>query len=161
MTTAILPCQEQTPAPVAQIQLGDKRTVTATELKRTDAQVVLLLTRDRSFEKTVSEALHNAVVIIAQDVDEALQNISARSHELNLVVIDFDDGCHGMTLLSAIKKCLEKLPVIVATLSDTYHAAAVAYANRAAACLAKPITVTELETVIQQLRYAKLELTTA
>jgi DNA-binding NtrC family response regulator len=64
-----------------------------------------------------------------------------------------------MTLLSAIKNCLETLPVIVATSSDTYHAAAVAYANGAAACLAKPVTTAELKVVIRQLRQAKLELT--
>ncbi len=161
MTTANLYCQERIPAPAAQIQLKNEQTLAATKAKQINAPLVLLLTRDCSFEKTVSEALHNAVVLIARDVDEALQDISAHSHELNLVVIDFDDGCHGMTLLSAINKCLEKLPVIVATLSDTYHAAAVGYANGAAACLAKPITATELEIVIRQLRDAKLELTIA
>jgi DNA-binding NtrC family response regulator len=96
---------------------------------------------------------------MARDIDKALQIMADHSDELSLVVIDFDDGCHGMTSLSAIKNCLEKLPVIVATSSDSYHAAAVAYANGAAACLAKPITTAELKVVIRQLRQAKLELT--
>ena len=159
MTTAIVSRQKPTPAAIAQIQLGDKRTAAATETRATGVQVVLLLTRDRSFEKSLSEALHNPVILISRDIDEALQIMAVYSDELSLVVIDFDDGWHGMTLLSAIKNCLEKLPVIVATSNDTYHVAAVAYANGAAACLAKPITTVELEIVIRQLRQAKLELT--
>jgi DNA-binding NtrC family response regulator len=158
MTTAIVSRQKPTPAAIAQIQLEDKQTAAATEARATGVQVVLL-TRDRTLEKSLSEALHNPVILMARDIDEALQIMAAHSDELSLVVIDFDDGCHGMTLLSAIKNCLEKLPVIVATSSDTYHAAAVAYANGAAACLAKPVTTAELKVVIRQLRQAKLELT--
>ena len=158
MTTAIVSRQKPTPAAIAQIQLEDKQTAAATEARATGVQVVLL-TRDRTLEKSLSEALHNPVILMARDIDEALQIIATHSDELSLVVIDFDDGCHGMTLLSAIKNCLEKLPVIVATSNDTYHVAAVAYANGAAACLAKPITTVELEIVIRQLRQAKLELT--
>jgi DNA-binding NtrC family response regulator len=158
MTTAIVSRQKPTPAAIAQIQLEDKQTAAATEARATGVQVVLL-TRDRTLEKSLSEALHNPVILMARDIDEALQIIATHSDELSLVVIDFDDGCHGMTLLSAIKNCLEKLPVIVATSSDTYHAAAVAYANGAAACLAKPVTTAELKVVIRQLRQAKLELT--
>jgi DNA-binding NtrC family response regulator len=159
MTTAIVSRQKPTPAAIAQIQLEDKQTAAATEARATATQVVLLLTCDRTLEKSLSEALHNSVILMARDIDDALQIMAAHSDELSLVVIDFDDGCHGMTLLSAIKDCLEKLPVIVATSSDTYHAAAVAYANGAAACLAKPITTAELKVVIRQLRQAKLELT--
>jgi DNA-binding NtrC family response regulator len=158
MTTAIVSRQKPTPAAIAQIQLEDKQTAAATEARATGVQVVLL-TRDRTLEKSLSEALHNPVILMARDIDEALQIIATHSDELSLVVIDFDDGCHGMTLLSAIKNCLETLPVIVATSSDTYHAAAVAYANGAAACLAKPVTTAELKVVIRQLRQAKLELT--
>ena len=158
MTTAIVSRQKPTPAAIAQIQLEDKQTAAATEARATGVQVVLL-TRDRTLEKSLSEALHNPVILMARDIDEALQIIATHSDELSLVVIDFDDGCHGMTLLSAIKNSLETLPVIVATSSDTYHAAAVAYANGAAACLAKPVTTAELKVVIRQLRQAKLELT--
>jgi DNA-binding NtrC family response regulator len=161
MPTAILCCGKRTPAPIAQIQLEAKRTAALTAPKPTDTQVVLLLTRDRSLEKSLSEALHAPSILTVRDVDEALQIIAAHSDELSLVIIDFDEGCRGMTLLSAIKNCVEELPVIVVTLSDTYHAAAMAYANGAAACLAKPITAAELEIVIQKLRETKLELTAA
>jgi DNA-binding NtrC family response regulator len=162
MTTAILPCQEQTPAPVAQIQLGDKRTVTATELKRTDAQVVLLLTRDRSFEKTLREALRGSggAILVARDIDDALQIVCARGAGLDLAVIDRDDG-HGINLLSAINACQRELPIVVVTSRDAYHCAALAYANGAAACVAKPITATELKLAIADLRAPKLELTIA
>jgi DNA-binding NtrC family response regulator len=159
MTTAIVSRQKPAPAAIAQIHLENKPSSAAAETRATATQLVLLLTCDRTLEKSLSEALHNPVILISRDIDEALQIMAAHSDELSLVVIDFDDGCHGMTLLSAIKNCLEKLPVIVATSSDTYHAAAVAYANGAAACLAKPITTAELKVVIRQLRQAKLELT--
>src|SRR5512132_4437171 len=144
MTTAIVSRQKPAPAAIAQIHLENKPSSAAAEARATATQLVLLLTCDRTLEKSLSEALHNPVILISRDIDEALQIMAAHSDELSLVVIDFDDGCHGMTLLSAIKNCLEKLPVIVASSSDTYHAAAVAYANAAAACLAKPITTAEL-----------------
>jgi DNA-binding NtrC family response regulator len=88
-----------------------------------------------------------------------LQIIFDRGGALDLAVIDFDQGCHGMTLLSAIKSCFEKLPIVVVVSSDTYHAAALAYANGAGACVAKPVTGAELEIVLQQLREPKLKLT--
>ena len=160
MTTAILSRQQRTPAPAGRLQLEDQRTAAPTEGKQTNAQVVLLLTRDRSFEKTLSDALRNAVILLAREVDDALQIVCTRGAELGFAVIDRDD-CHGMALLSAISACRHELPIIVVTSGDTYHCAALAYANGAAACMAKPITASELALVIQDLRVPKRELALA
>ena len=129
-----------------------------------NTRLVLLLTRDREFEKLLAEAVLKtgvAVILVARNIGDALQMVCARGRELDFAVIDFDDGCHGMTLLSALDTCRADLPVVVVTSSDAYHAAAIAYANGVAACLAKPISGAELEIVIRELREPKLELTAA
>jgi DNA-binding NtrC family response regulator len=127
-----------------------------------NARLVLLLTHDPQFEKLLIEALAepSATVLVAQSVGDALQIVCTRSNELDLAVIDRDD-CHGMTLLSAINACRHELPIVVMTSSDAYHCAALAYANGAAACLAKPVTATELSCAIRELRQPKLQLTAA
>jgi DNA-binding NtrC family response regulator len=159
MKTLSLSAGQPIPTPAVRIQVEGERTTAATAKREANAQLVLVLTRDRSFERMLSEALRDAVVLKARDASEVLQIISGRGGELDLAVIDFDQGCHGMTLLSAIKSCFEKLPIVVVVSSDTYHAAALAYANGAAACVAKPVTGAELEIVLQQLREPKLKLT--
>lgn len=125
---------------------------------------ILLLTHDRDFEELLTEAVletGTATVLVARNVGDALQIVCARGRELDLAVIDFDEGCHGMTLLSALDTCRAELSVVVVTSSDAYHAAAIAYANGVAAVLAKPISGAELEIVIRELHEPKLELTTA
>ena len=127
-----------------------------------NARLVLLLTHDHDFEKLLTKALreNSATVIATGDVGDALQIVCTRGADLNLVVIDRDD-CHGMTLLKAIDMCRHELPIVVVTSSDTYHTAALAYANGAAVCLAKPISGAELEIVLRELHEPKLELTAA
>ncbi len=126
-----------------------------------NAHLILLLTQDREFEKAFGEARESgATVLIARRVDDALQTVCARGAELDLVVIDRDD-CHGITLLSAINACRHELPIVVMTSRDAYHCAALAYANGATLCLAKPITATELGLAIRELRQPKLQLTAA
>ena len=129
-----------------------------------NTRLVLLLTRDRDFEKLLTRAVLEtgaAAILVARTVGDALHVVCTRGRELDFAVIDFDDGCHGMTLLSALDTCRHGLPVVVATSLDVYHAAAVAYANGVAACLAKPIGASDLEIVIQELRNPKLELEAA
>jgi DNA-binding NtrC family response regulator len=126
------------------------------------ARHVLLLTRDDEFEKLLKEAFLEsaATILVARNVDDALQIVCTRGAELDLAVIDRDD-CHGINLLSAINACQHNLPVVVVTSGDTYHCAALAYANGAAACLVKPIAAAELRLAIQHLGAAKLELAAA
>jgi DNA-binding NtrC family response regulator len=127
-----------------------------------NAHSVLLLTHDLEFEKLLREALRESggTILVARDIDDALQIICTRSAELDLAVIDRDDG-HGINLLSAINACHHELPIVVVTSRDAYHCAALAYANGAAACVAKPITATELKLAIADLRTPKLELAAA
>lgn len=124
---------------------------------------VLLLTRDVNFQALLTQALSDSgtIILVAHDVDDALQLICARGAELDLAVIDFGDGCHGMTFLSAMQTCRPELSVLVVTSSDAYHAAAIAYANGVEACLAKPISAIELKTVIGELPTPKPQLAAA
>jgi len=124
---------------------------------------VLLLTEDRALQISLQQALakEDATIRIVHGADEALQAVCTRGKELDLAVIDFADGCHGMTLLSAVQTCQPALPVVVVISTDTYHAAAVAYANGVEACMAKPVTAEELEIVIHDLAEPKLQLEAA
>jgi DNA-binding NtrC family response regulator len=121
--------------------------------------LALLLTHDADFEKVVTESLKEsaAKILITHDVDHALEIGCQRGAELDLAVIDRSD-CHAITLLSAIRACRHDLPVVVVTSSESCHCAAIAYANAAAACIAKPISVADLRVVLKQLCHPKLEL---
>ena len=112
----------------------------------------LLFTRDADFAQSAREALlgAGAIALIAQDVRDALQIVCQRGRELDFALMDFDDGCHGMTLLSAVHTCHQRLPMLVTTSNDT-HATAVAYANGARACLNKPLRAVTLANAIADL----------
>ena len=113
-------------------------------------RLVLLYTHDRDFDRVLSDALFgtDAIVLIARSVGDALQVISSRGRELDFAILDFNDGCRGMTLLSAINTCHQQLPTLVVTSKDAEHASAVAYANGARACLTKPVLAAELADTI-------------
>jgi DNA-binding response OmpR family regulator len=102
----------------------------------------LLYTRDRNFDRVLSEALFGtgAIVLIARSVGDALQVVSSRGRELDFAILDFNDGCRGMTLLSAVRTCYECLPILVTTSKDSEHASFLAYANGARTCLKKPLS---------------------
>jgi CheY-like chemotaxis protein len=115
-------------------------------------KVVLLYTRDHGFDSLVGEAVSGTgtIVLIARSVAEALQIICQRGRELAVALMDFDGGCRGLTLLSAIHTCFERLPILVTTAKDAEHVTAVAYANGARACLSKPIHSARLANVIAE-----------
>jgi DNA-binding NtrC family response regulator len=116
--------------------------------------IILLFTCDLTLDRLVSEALLNtgAVVLTARNVAQALQLVSKRGRELNLALMDFEEGCRGMTLLSAIHTCYQELPILVTTSNDTCHAKAVAYANGARVCLNKPVSAAQLASTIENLQ---------
>jgi DNA-binding NtrC family response regulator len=118
-----------------------------------NGRLVLLLTRDRKFQDLVARALspEDGDTLHARDLSEALQIVSRRGRELDCAVVDFADGCHGLILLAALQTYYPELPVVVATSSDAYYASALLYANDVQACLAKPISATELELVFAEL----------
>ena len=128
-----------------------------------NVRLVLLVTRDCAFENLLAEALrkNGSAVLFARDVAEGLQVNRSRIRDLDLAVIDLDHGCRGMALLSAINTCRPELRIMVTASGDTDRAATLAYANGAAACLAKPISVPDLEIVIDKLDKPKPELVAA
>lgn len=123
--------------------------------------LALLLTYDASFEKIVTEALEGvgAKVLVRHDVDHTLEIGCKRIADFDVVLIDRSD-CHAITLLSALHACRPDLPVVVITSGDADHCAALAYANGATGCLAKPITVADLKLALNELCEPKLELQT-
>jgi DNA-binding response OmpR family regulator len=114
--------------------------------------VVLLLTNDPQLEEAVAETLveNGGVSHLANDPGDALQLVCGLGRHLDLAIIDFDHGPHGMTLLGAINMCREDFPVVVVTRDDEKHVEALAYANGAAACLPKPVSVAQLTDAMRQ-----------
>jgi DNA-binding NarL/FixJ family response regulator len=87
-------------------------------------------------------------VLVAGDVRNGLQIVWQRGRELDFALMDFDDGCRGRTLLSAVHNCYERLPIVVTTSGKTEHTSFVAYANGARTCLKKPLSVEVLAKAI-------------
>jgi DNA-binding NtrC family response regulator len=123
------------------------------QIARQTPPLILLFTRDCDFAQSVHDALSGtgAIVLLAQDVRSALQIVCQRGRDLNLALMDFDNGCRGMTLLSALHTCHERLPVVVMTSTDTEHATAVAYANGARSCLPRSLPAGTLAHTIAEL----------
>jgi DNA-binding response OmpR family regulator len=115
-------------------------------------RLVLLYTLDPNFDRVLTEALWgtDAIVLIARSVGDALQVVSSRGRELDVAILDFNDGCRGMTLLSAVHTCCEKLPTLVVTSKDSEHASAVAYANGARVWLNRPLPAALLANAISE-----------
>ena len=126
-------------------------------VNKTKSRNILLLTSDPEFEKIMQKALHGegTTILLSHSITDALQTVCSRGRELDIAVIDFTEGCHGMTLLRALKACRVDLPIIVVTSSDFYHAAELAYANGVKGCLAKPVDETELKLVVEELQSLK------
>ena len=124
------------------------------------APVVLLLTNDPQLEEAVAETLveNGGVSHLAYDPGDALQLVCGLGRHLDLAIIDFDHGPHGMTLLGAINMCREDFPVVVVTRDDEKHVEALAYANGAAACLPKPVSVARLADAMRECRRRQYQL---
>jgi DNA-binding NtrC family response regulator len=111
-------------------------------MKSMKSPLILLFTRDGDFAQSARDALFEtgASVLIARDVRDRLQIVWQRGRELNSALMDFDDGCRGRTLLSAVHNCYERLPIVVTTSEKAEHACFLAYANGARTCLKKPLS---------------------
>ena len=114
--------------------------------------IILLLTNDNALEESVADALSGigAISHLTRDAGDALETICGVD-DLDLAIIDFEHGPHGMTLLSAISTLREDLPVIAITRDDEKHVEALAYANGAMACVSKQGVGTELANTIREL----------
>ena len=124
-------------------------------MKRT---VLLLLTNDSESEDSVAEALLElgGVSYLKRDAGDALETVCG-VRDLDLAVIDFEHGPHGMTLLSAISMLREELPIIVITHDDEKHVEALAYTNGASACFSKPVSTRQLVAAIRKFCGTKVE----
>ena len=113
---------------------------------------MLLLTNDNELEELVANALSEigAISHLTHEAGDALETICGVS-DLDLAIIDFEHGAHGMTLLSAISTLREALPRVVITRDDEEHVQALAYANGATACLSRRAVATQLANTIRQL----------
>jgi len=125
--------------------------------------LILLFTSDNTFGELVSEVFlaTGAVVLITQSVAQALRIVAEQGSDLKLALMDFEEGCRGMTLLSAIHTCYQHLPIVVTTSTDFCHAEAVAYANGARVCLNKPVSARQLASTIEELQPAQVPLVAA
>jgi ActR/RegA family two-component response regulator len=143
-------------------QISCMKTQLTGRMQRTSRRV-LLLTSDPRFEEQLLRALSpgGAVILVTRTFDGALETICRCAANLDFAVIDFVEGRHGMTLLNAIHTIRANLPIVAVFAADVYDAAALAYANGAAACLAKPVSTADIELAFQELLEPKLELTAA
>ena len=113
---------------------------------------MLLLTNDNELEELVACALSKigAISHLTRAAGDALDTICGVD-DLDLAIIDFEHGPHGITLLSAISTLREDFPVIVITRDDEEHVEALAYANGATACFSKQSAATQLANAIRKL----------
>jgi DNA-binding NtrC family response regulator len=127
------------------------------------SRLALLYIRDDDLEGVLRRTLYSAGadVVIARTVDDALQIVCRRGQELDLAIMVFNKDCHGMTLLSAIHGCYERLPTLVVVDKDSEHATALAYANGARSCQSKPVSSVELASAIADLQPGTRQLAVA
>jgi DNA-binding NtrC family response regulator len=120
--------------------------------------VMLLLTDDIELEELVADALSEigGISHLTRDAGDALETICG-VNDLDVAIIDFEHGPHGMTLLSAISALREDMPVIVITRDDEQHVEALACTNGATVCLSKKAVKTQLANTICRLCISRLE----
>jgi DNA-binding NtrC family response regulator len=115
---------------------------------------ILLLTNDPRLEESVAQALREigGLSHLTQSAGDALQLICTIGQDLDLAVIDFEHGPHGMTLLSAVNTCRADFPMIVICRDDEKYVEALAYANGATVCLPKPVSAAQLASTMKRCR---------
>jgi CheY-like chemotaxis protein len=120
--------------------------------------IMLLLTNDNELEDLVADALSGigGISHLTSDASHALETVCGVP-DLDLAIIDFEHGPHGMTLLSAIRMLRGDLPVIVITHDDEKHVEALAYTNGATACFSKPVSTTQLVATIREFCVPRVE----
>jgi CheY-like chemotaxis protein len=123
----------------------------ARNAKSMKTPVMLLLTNDNELEESVADALSEigGISHLTRAAGDALETICGVD-DLDLAIIDFEHGPHGMTLLSAISTLREDLPVIVITRDDEKHVEELAYTNGATACFSKQAVGMQLASAIRQ-----------
>jgi DNA-binding NtrC family response regulator len=120
--------------------------------------IMLLLTNDNELEESLADALSEigGISHLTRDAGDALE-IVCGVDDVDLAIIDFEHGPHGMTLLRAISTLRKDLPVIVITRDDEEHVEALAYANGATVCFSKQAVATQLANAIRELSKPRAE----
>ena len=126
-------------------------------------RLVLLYTRDRNFDRVLKEALlgTRAVVLIARSLDAVRKIVFRRGRELDLAVLDFNQGFRGMTVLNALDRRHDKLPTLAMSSEGEDRAGARAFAKNARVCLSKPFSSAILAKAIANLYPTQTELAVA
>jgi DNA-binding response OmpR family regulator len=116
-------------------------------------RLVLLYTRDRNFDRVLKEALlgTRAVVLITRSLDAMRKIVFYRGEELDLAILDFNQGFHGMTVLNALNDCDDKLPTLAASSKGEDDAGAITFAKKVRVCLSKPFSSALLAKAIASL----------
>ena len=122
------------------------------EVQIVKAPCVVLLTSDAALEDVVADALlaTGGISHLARNAGDALQIVCGTGRDLDLAVIDFEHGPHGMTLLKAVDACRKDFPIIVIMREDQQHVEPLARANGAIACFSKPVAAEQLTEVFQR-----------
>jgi len=105
-------------------------------------RLILLYTRDRNFDRVLKEALlgTRAVVLIARSLDAVRKIVFRRGRELDLAVLDFNQGFRGMTVVNAVNRRYDKLPTLGMSSEGEHRAGVRVFAKSARVCLSKPFS---------------------
>src|SRR5688572_1720664 len=111
---------------------------------RANALLISKATSDSN--ATIAEAASRAGLSLLQatDAKRAFELLRNGLPEIELIIIDVDPGIHSMAILEAITARDSSPPVIVVTGFEQFEMAPIARRHGAAACIAKPFTVSEL-----------------
>jgi len=120
--------------------------------------LILLVTNDGQLENLVADALLQTAGVshLVHDPGDALET-ACTVQDLDLAIIDFEHSPHRLALLNAINSCREDLPLIAIICDNDKHLEALAYANGATACFAKPVLTMHLAEAVRELCRRKRE----
>ena len=127
------------------------------------APVIVLLTSDAALENVVADALvaTGGISHLTRNAGDVLKIVCGTGRDLDLAVIDFEHGPHGMTLLKVIDACRKDFPVIVIMHEDQQHVEPLAHANGAVECFSKPVSVKQLADAMKQCHRSQHQLAIA
>jgi FixJ family two-component response regulator len=116
--------------------------------------VVIFLTSDPGVEECMAQVRLDTGghSYLAQSASDVLDRICPTGRDLDLALIDCEHSPHGLTLVGAINRLREVVPVIVLTGPGDKYIEALAYANGATVCLRKPVSATQLAEAMKQCR---------
>jgi CheY-like chemotaxis protein len=114
--------------------------------------IMTLLTNDQSVEECATKVFleMGGLSQVALSASDVLGLICGTGQDMDLAVIDCEHGPYGLTLVGAISRRPEAIPVIVITGPGEEYIEALAYANGATVCLSKPVSAPQLAEAMKQ-----------